>query len=78
MVWPLLTGAGFVLAVAVVIVLGRTRTARWEQQRAVEDEQVRRRRAQERARSARSAMVAASSVRRRFRHRPHRSGTKGA
>ena len=73
MFWPLVSTAGFVLAVLVVIVLGRARTARWEQERAAEDEELRRRRARQRARTARSAMVAASSVHRR---RP-RSGASG-
>jgi hypothetical protein len=65
MLWALVSSAGFVLAVGVVIVLGRARTARWEQERAAEDEELRRRLARQRARTARSAMVATSSVHRR-------------
>jgi hypothetical protein len=65
MLWPLVSSAGFVLAVGVVIVLGRARTARWEKERAAEDAEGRRRLARQRARTARSAMVATSSVRRR-------------
>jgi hypothetical protein len=70
MFWPLVSAAGFVLAVALVIALGRARTAKWEDQRAAEDARVRRRRALERARLARSGMLAAASIRRRG---PHRS-----
>lgn len=32
MIWPLVTGVGFFLAVGVVIALARGRTARWEQE----------------------------------------------
>jgi hypothetical protein len=77
MFWPLVSVAGFVLAVVIVILLGRARTARWERERAAEDEQVRRRRARERARSARSAMVATSSVRRSRWDRVHGAGRSG-
>jgi hypothetical protein len=63
MVWPLLSAAGFVLAVVLVIVLARARTASWERERAVAEESERRRRARQRAHLAKSAMVAASTVR---------------
>jgi hypothetical protein len=71
MFWPLVSAAGFVLAVGLVIVLARGHTARWEDERAAADENVRRRRARQRARLARSGIVAASSVRHRRWHRPH-------
>lgn len=74
MFWPLVSGAGFVLAVVAVIALARARTARWEQERAVEEELVRRRRAQQRARSG---MAATMPVRRFSRERPPGARTKG-
>jgi hypothetical protein len=45
MFWPLVSTAGFLLAVVLVIALGRAGTARWERQRAAEEDRVRRRRA---------------------------------
>jgi hypothetical protein len=77
MFWPLISAAGFVGAVVLVIALARARTARWERERAVEEARVRRRRALERARLARSGMLAASSVRRRAMHRPRAGGGSG-
>jgi len=74
MFWPLVSGAGFVLAVGVVIVLARERTARWEHEREVTDEEFRRARARERSRAARSAMVAASTTRRHHWNRQHAAG----
>jgi hypothetical protein len=73
MVWPLVSAAGFVLATVIVIVLARAGTARWEQERAAEDEEIRRRRARQRARSVRSGMVVTSSVHRHHRDRPRGS-----
>jgi cytochrome c-type biogenesis protein CcmH/NrfG len=70
MFWPLVSAAGFLVAVGLVIVLARGHTARWESERAAADEKVRRRRAHQRALLARSGIVAASSVRRRRWHRP--------
>lgn len=74
MFWPLVSGAGFVLAVGVVIVLARDGTARWEQEREATDEELRRLRARQRAKAARSAMIAASTTRRRRWDRPHVAG----
>jgi len=77
MFWPLISALGFVVAVVLVIALGRAGTSRWERERAAEDERVRRRRALERARLTRSGVVAAASVRRRSRHRPQTGGRSG-
>ena len=74
MVWPLVSAAGFVLAVVLVIVLGRARTARWERDCAAAAERERRRRARQRARLVQSGLVAASTVRRGRRQGAHRFG----
>jgi hypothetical protein len=50
-----------VLATVLVILLARSRTARWELDRTAADEALRRRRARERARMARGAMLATPS-----------------
>jgi hypothetical protein len=43
MFWPLVSTAGFLVVVVLVIALGRAGTARWERDRAREDERIRRR-----------------------------------
>jgi len=55
MFWPLVSTAGFLVAVVLVIALGRAGTARWERERAAEDARARRRRVRERARLARTS-----------------------
>jgi hypothetical protein len=40
MFWPLVSSAGFVLAVWLVIALGRAGTSRWERERDAEDERI--------------------------------------
>jgi hypothetical protein len=74
MFWPLVSGVGFVLAVGVVIVLARDRTARWEHEREATDQELRRRRAHQRAKATRSALVAASTTRRHHWDRLHGAG----
>jgi hypothetical protein len=78
MLWPLVSATGFVLAVVLVIVLGRARTARWERDCAATEERERRTRARQRARLAKSGLVAASTVRRGRTHGAHRSGRSPA